>query len=888
MPFQLSPGVAVVEKDFTSIVPAVATSTGAFAGAFQWGPVMDPVRVASENDLVARFGKPTDANADSFFTAANFLSYTNNLLVVRGDATNAKNAVAQTTGSVSALNLTAAGSSYSSAPTVTLSAPQVDGGIQATATAQIVGGGVTSITLASAGAGYTSVPSVNIVPAAGDTGTGAAATAVLSGAGVNSVSVGSAGSGYTTASVTFSAPQVAGGSTATGTAVLTSRGVASIAVGTAGAGYANPPTITFTGGGGSGATATATVSGGAITAINVTAAGTGYTSAPTVVITPAVGDTITTPATATATLTTAGIASITVTSAGSGYTSAPTVSISGDGVGAAATAVIGTSTITGITITAAGTGYRTAPTVTLVGGGGTGAAIGAVTIATSALQSITITNPGSGYNTPPVVTFTGGGGSGAAAVATVTTGTGLKINNLQDYQSTYENGSALVGEFAAKYPGTLGNSLKVSIADSASFATWEYRNEFDGAPGTSDYASTAGGSNDELHIIVLDEDGAWTGTQNAILEKYAFVSKASDAKKADGSTNYYKNVVNSQSRYLWWMDHPVTATTGAAWGTPAVGATFKSLTASVSRSLVGGEDHLTLTDGQVQNAWAIFADDGQYDISLLPLGKVSAATASFVINNVAEERLDCVVFVSPQNVTSGDVIVGSGSAATDAMIAYRNALPSTSYAVMDSGSKYQYDRYNDKYRWVPLNGDIAGLCARTDYTNDPWFSPGGLNRGQVKNVVKLGLNPTKTDRDELYKNGINPVVTFPGQGTVLFGDKTLLAKPSAFDRINVRRLFIVLEKAIATAAKFQLFEFNDGFTRAQFKNLVEPFLRDVQGRRGVTEFLVKCDESNNTGEVIDRNEFVADIFIKPNRSINFITLNFVAARSSVNFNELGA
>jgi phage tail sheath protein FI len=237
---------------------------------------------------------------------------------------------------------------------------------------------------------------------------------------------------------------------------------------------------------------------------------------------------------------------------------------------------------------------------------------------------------------------------------------------------------------------------------------------------------------------------------------------------------------------------------------------------------------------------------------------------------------------------SGDVIIGSGSDATDAINLYRDGLPSTSYAVLDSGYKYQYDRYNDKYRWVPLNGDIAGLCARTDYTNDPWWSPGGLNRGQVKNVVKLAVNPNKTDRDVLYKNGVNPVVTFPGQGTVLFGDKTLLAKPSAFDRINVRRLFIVLEKAVATAAKFQLFEFNDGFTRAQFKNLVEPFLRDVQGRRGITDFVVKCDDSNNTGEVIDRNEFVADIYIKPARSINFITLNFIAARTSINFSEIGA
>jgi phage tail sheath protein FI len=255
---------------------------------------------------------------------------------------------------------------------------------------------------------------------------------------------------------------------------------------------------------------------------------------------------------------------------------------------------------------------------------------------------------------------------------------------------------------------------------------------------------------------------------------------------------------------------------------------------------------------------------------------------------VCETRLDCVAFVSPQDVSSGDVIIGSGSTATDKIIAYRNALPSTSYAVLDSGYKYQYDRYNDKYRFIPLNGDTAGLCARTDYTNDPWFSPGGLNRGQIKNVVKLAVNPTKTDRDNLYKAGVNPVVNFPGEGTVLFGDKTLLAKPSAFDRINVRRLFIVMEKAIATAAKFQLFEFNDGFTRAQFKNLVEPFLRDVQGRRGITDFVVKCDESNNTGEVIDRNEFVADIFVKPNRSINFITLTFVAARSAINFTEIGA
>ena len=362
------------------------------------------------------------------------------------------------------------------------------------------------------------------------------------------------------------------------------------------------------------------------------------------------------------------------------------------------------------------------------------------------------------------------------------------------------------------------------------------------------------------------------------------MSKANDNKKSDGSNNYYKDVVNSQSKYVWWMDHTAD---GANWGSNST-TTFDTLMSAVTTQLSGGVDDLSATDGQLETAFSIFANADLYDISLIAAGKASTTVATYIINNVAEVRKDCVVFISAENVDTGDVIIGTGSDAVDAVNAYRNALPSTSYAVLDTGFKYQYDRYADKYRWVPLNGDVAGLCARTDLTDDPWYSPGGFNRGQVKNVVKLAVNPGKTERDNLYKNGVNPVVNFPGQGTVLFGDKTLLAKPSAFDRINVRRLFIVLEKAIATAAKFQLFEFNDSFTRAQFKNLVEPFLRDVQGRRGVTDFRVKCDDTNNTGEVIDRNEFVADIFIKPNRSINFITLNFVAARSSVSFEEIGA
>ena len=363
------------------------------------------------------------------------------------------------------------------------------------------------------------------------------------------------------------------------------------------------------------------------------------------------------------------------------------------------------------------------------------------------------------------------------------------------------------------------------------------------------------------------------------------------AKKSDGTSSYYRDVINTQSQYIWWMDHPTGANTsnvisvsGAAWGSTALASTFANLTSNVTVSLAGGISADAPTDGSIIASLLTFANDEQYDVSLIPLGAVSSTVAISAISNLAETRKDCLVFISP---TLANVVNNAGSEATD-ISTFRDTLPSSSYAVLDSGWKYQYDRYNDVYRWVPLNGDTAGLAVRTDFVADPWFSPAGFNRGQIKNVVKLAYSPNKTDRDTLYKKGVNPVVTFPGNGTVLFGDKTLLSKPSAFDRINVRRLFIVLEKAIATAAKFQLFEFNDPFTRAQFRNLVEPFLRDVQGRRGITDFKVVCDESNNTGQVIDRNEFVADIYIKPARAINFIQLNFIATRTGISFEEVGA
>jgi hypothetical protein len=815
MPFQLSPGVAVVEKDFTSIVPAVSSSIGAFAGVFPWGPVLEPVTVSSENDLVRRFGKPNDSNFQSFFTAANFLSYTNNLLLVRADA-GSLNAVATSTGGLGTVTINNPGSGYSSsaaAPAVTVGAPDIDGGVQAAVTVTLSGGEITAVAVSDGGHSYQTAPSVTLSAPSG--GSAATFSVVMTTPTISGASVSGTGGQFTCTSTRIAVgDRITLTGTLSGTATITD--------------YSTPTTYKVS---------AITGSGAAVTGFILT--------------------------------TTADVAIVTTAGSTTGLVLTNTYNQS----------------VASVTVSTAGSGYKGTVTASFSAGN---AVAGAVTLASSTITATTIVTAGSGYSTAPVITIAAPPSGVNATLNRTITVAGLKIINGETYNSSYQNGAGIVGSFAAKYPGTLGNSLKVAMCDSAGFTGWAYASEFDAAPATSTYATSVGGTQDEMHIVVIDEDGAWSGTQGTILEKFAFVSKASDAKKSDGTNNYYKSVLNARSEYIWWMDHPTAVTGTTAWGSAAATASFKLLDSPVSTSLAGGTDDFVPTDGELQSAFALFANAEQYDVSLILAGKATAATATYIINNICETRLDCVAFVSPQSTSTADPIIGSTSTEQNAIIAYRDALPSTSYAVLDSGYKYQYDRYNDQYRYVPLNGDVGGLCARTDYTNDPWFSPGGLNRGQIKNVVKLAFNPSKTQRDMLYKSGINPVVTFPGEGTVLFGDKTLLAKPSAFDRINVRRLFIVMEKAIATAAKFQLFEFNDGFTRAQFKNLVEPFLRDVQGRRGITDFVVKCDESNNTGEVIDRNEFVADIFVKPNRSINFITLNFVAARSAINFSEIGA
>ena len=454
--------------------------------------------------------------------------------------------------------------------------------------------------------------------------------------------------------------------------------------------------------------------------------------------------------------------------------------------------------------------------------------------------------------------------------------TAVLIKNEDDWELNYSTGQGEVGEFAARFPGSIGNSLKVSMADANTYNGWTYASSFTSTPNTSNFVINQGGAFDEVHVIVVDEDGKFTGTKGTVLETFPFASKASDAKDDSGNSIFYKNVIASQSRYIQWMDHP---TTGTNWGGNSA-VTFANLASNVTVSLSNGSDG-NVSTANVVTAYDFFDNSESVDISLVISGPANATVATSLIS-MAESRKDCMIFLSPEK---EDCVNNPGDEAADT-VAYRDTLTSTSYAVLDGNWKYQYDKYNDVYRWVPLNGDVAGLCARTDQERDPWFSPGGLNRGIIKNIIKLAYNPTKTERDTLYVKGINPVVTFQGEGTVLFGDKTLQSKPSAFDRINVRRLFIVLEKSIARAARFSLFEFNDQFTRAQFVALVEPFLRDVQGRRGITDFRVVCDETNNTGEIIDRNEFIGDIYIKPARSINFIQLNFVAVRTGVSFDEV--
>ena len=489
-----------------------------------------------------------------------------------------------------------------------------------------------------------------------------------------------------------------------------------------------------------------------------------------------------------------------------------------------------------------------------------------------------------------------------------------------------------------------GSGLQSTIATATNIRRrWRFYDLFDAAPGTSDFATqNTRGTQDEMHVVVYDQLGEISGfaitsngnRTNAVLETFANLSKNVFGKSPQGDSTYYVDKIFRTSNFVYSMDHN---TAGTNWGTDFTGEeseivmedggtdgaganagenvvldatgtsnenengkiqleeggnSYAALDTPTTTNLKNGTDDYAVTAGELQIGYDNFDDVESIDVNLILGGKGGGAgdsastqdTHVTMLTALTDKRRDCVAFVSPFR--SATVGVSSSITATENVVEAFDLCPSSSYMVFDSSYKQMYDKFNDVFRFVPMNGDTAGLCAFTDNVADPWFSPGGFNRGNVRGAIKLSYNPKKSERDQLYRARVNPIVDFPGQGVVLFGDKTALAKPSAFDRINVRRLFLVLEKAISTAAKFSLFEFNDEFTRAQFRNLIEPFLRDVQGRRGIFDFKVVADETNNTGEVIDRNEFIGDIYIKPARSINFITLNFVAVRTGVEFSEV--
>lgn len=496
------------------------------------------------------------------------------------------------------------------------------------------------------------------------------------------------------------------------------------------------------------------------------------------------------------------------------------------------------------------------------------------------LESSTATiaiGAGSSTGTTSADLSTGGSGADLIVVGDV-----LKVGNTNPgvgiHYLTVKAIDTTTITFEQKYTG----AVAIAGATHTVSRLWGHHNLVSSAPGTSAFVEAKGGVGDEVHVVVSDEDGLITGEKGSVLEVFEGLSRATDAKTESGESNFWCDVIDSRSNYVWGK-----SAYGLAANTTAAQSVALSTDNASYSSLTGGMDsavEASIPLADVISGYDLYKSAEDVDISLLLQGKGNAdgTLAKYLIDNIADDRKDCVVFISPDRAD----VVNNTNGERDAIISYRNSLTNSSYAFLDSGYKYMYDKYNDVYTYVPLNGDMAGLAVRSDELRDAWFSPAGFNRGQIKNIVKLAYNPKKADRDILYQADVNPVVTFPGQGTVLFGDKTLLGKPSAFDRINVRRLFIVLEKAISTASKFTLFEFNDPFTRSQFKNLVEPFLRDIQGRRGIYDFKVVCDETNNTGEVIDGNRFIGDIYVKPAKSINFIQLNFVAVRTGVEFNEI--
>jgi len=895
-----SPGILVKEKDLTNgRADATLNNIAGFAATFKKGEIGNPVLISTESELINVFGEPREENAEYWLSATNFLSYGGTLSVVRIDTPNQFNSVARLGNYVSAITVNNASTNgkYVSAPTVTVGAPTTPGATQATARAIInAQGRVSSIVVEQLGSGYTSAPSVTISPvgvtALGTVARGTRATAEAGGGNLS-------------------------GGNLTGNANITN----------AGSGYQTAPQITVSGGGGTGGTATATVANGQIQSI-VLSGGTGYTTAPTLVvaqpngvvvtvtsggtnydvnqsypITVSSSGTVTTPFQGTATVSNGSVTNVTVTNFGnfSDFTNL-TVTFPDPGVTATATAAIAAEAVKINNSDVYEAQFLGNSSGWLFAGrtkGAWGNNLRVCVIDNGPKQSLTLSTENANILVGDIVT-SGTKKGKVIDVSTVkvseTNYTSVHIiivNTNNEYVPNPESNQL----FATTDVVNIGTQSNLTIASVDDGSAWyEAKTLYTGSTikwnslaarpvATEDAAAFYGSSLglDAIHVAVVDEDGGISGSKDTVLEVYTYASKANNAKGPEGGINYYKKIVSDSSEYIYVGDTLFENASRTATFTPK---------GSISYSLANGATDWEVSITDIISAYDEFRDLDNVDLDYLIVGP-GCSTADLTrqkinhIAGIASYRKDCIAFASPHK---GNIIASSGLPLRNQDIVQNLKLffkdvVSTSYLILDCNYKYVYDRWNDVYRYIPCNSDVAGLVADSAISAEPWFSPAGFTRGGIKGAAKLAWNPNKVDRDELYSNRINPIASFPGQGPVLFGDKTALATPSAFDRINVRRLFLILERAIENAAKAQLFEINDETTRNSFKAIVEPFLRDVQARRGLYDYLLVCDGSNNTSAVIDRNEFVADIFIQPARSINFITLTFTATRTGISFSE---
>jgi len=803
MASQVSPGIVIKERDLSNAVVIGAQQiTAAFASSFKKGPIGEITSVSSQKEFVDLFGKPTDANAEDWFVASEFLGYGGRLAVVRA-ATSVLNATSGSTGALVRNKLDWDAGSGTSENFV----------------AKTSGSWGNSLKVVLVDRGADQYVTFSSAPAAISAGTNVEFTGGKLG------EVLSWDSATKTAAVVLNDPSVR---------LTTSDTLASPEVGvvattsnlTGGTLYTAATAVATTGGSGSGLTVNTSVNVGSVLTFAAGSGGTLY-----------------------------------VTANGVNTTG-------GTGTGLTVNIVASGGSITDITIANPGSGYTVGNTITIAGGGTNATFV--ISTVRGAVSGVTVAAGGAGYVVDDVITITGSTGTAATFKVATVTDTNITVTAVSDWYSN------------TTIPGT---DLKLSAIGPR--------------PGTSQYAADNGASYDELHVAVIDTDGQLSGAANTILERLTYLSKLTDGKSTEGGAIYYKDVINLNSAYIYagstvsGFTNPSSVGAGEAWDQLVSAVTGKmNLSGLKSASLSHGTDDYAYTNAEIGDAYDLFLDTENTKVDFVLMGgsmtlETNTKSKASKVISIAASRKDCIAFVSAHKGNQ----IGTNGALTSTQqrentVNFFNGLTSTSYAIFDSGYKYFYDRFNDKYRYLPCNGDIAGLCVATSAALDDWYSPAGLNRGSLRNAVRLAYNPNKADRDELYQNRINPVVSFPGSGVTLFGDKTALASPSAFDRINVRRLFLNIENRVESLAKQVLFEQNDEITRGSFSSAVNSYLNEVSARRGITDFLVVCDDTNNTPDVIDRNEFVAEIFIKPTRSINYITLTFTATKTGVSFNEV--